>query len=71
MNQMPQMRIRDIKTGETHTVDSCDNTVALKSKRDGVRFKIHPASIQILVKPGTRFQGHTLTGTRELELVKV
>lgn len=68
MSQL-QMRIRDVSTNETYSVDACENTVVVKSRKDGVKIKLHPVSIRLLVKPKSRFSGHTLTGTRELELI--
>ena len=68
MSQL-QMRIRDVSTNETYSVDACENTVVVKSRKDGVKIKLHPVSIRLLVKPKSRFSGHTLTGPRELELI--
>jgi hypothetical protein len=68
MSQL-QMRIRDVTTNEEYRVDACENTVVVKSRKDGVKIKLHPVSIRLLVKPRSRFSGHTLLGQREMELL--
>lgn len=69
MNHQLQIEFRDLITGEKHKVDACENTVVVKSRKDGVKIKVHPMSIKLLVKPKSKFSGHTITGPRELELI--
>lgn len=65
---MQLMSIRDTKTKQKFEVDPTANTVRVKT-RDGVEIKIHPVTIRMMVPKGQKFDGQTLTGTREMERV--
>jgi hypothetical protein len=60
------MPIRDIKTREIFQVDPTQSRAYLKT-RDGYEVRIHPTTIRTMVPKNGRFQGHTVTGTREME----
>lgn len=63
------INVKDLVTGETHRLDPTENTVVVKT-RDGFKVKIHPAALRSLVKVGDKFEGTTITGTRQMERLK-
>lgn len=63
-NKTSEMTVKDVGTGELFRLDPTENTKRLKT-RDGCRATVHPASLRVLVRPGQKFDAHTLTGTRE------
>lgn len=62
------MRVKDKQTKQTFSFDVTLNTVQVKTK-DGVRVTLHPVALRLMVKKGSRFDGHTLTGTREMVML--
>lgn len=66
-NAEPKLRIRDVASRETFSVD-WDNTAFVKTM-DGVRVKLHPNSIRVLVPKGGKFDGNTIMGPRKMERI--
>ncbi len=62
------LRVKDVKTGAVYDVPL--STTATIVCRDGVRVRLHPNTVDLMVKRGKRFDGHTIKGTRLLERVK-
>jgi hypothetical protein len=58
------MELKDVKTKDRFNV-RLDDTVVVRM-RDGVKVRLHPNFIQLTVKPGEMFEGHTTVGTRKL-----
>lgn len=63
----PTLRVRDLATSETFTL-RWENT-AFVNTRDGVRVKLHPVSLRLMVPKGSKFDGHTLIGPRPMERI--
>jgi hypothetical protein len=67
MDKDPTLRVRDLATRETFTL-RWDNT-AFVNTMDGVRVKLHPISLRLLVPKGGKFEGNTLLGPRKMERI--
>lgn len=62
------IKVRDIKTRTIYNLDPTEDRVWIKTK-DGVRVRIHPIILRTMVRIGQRFEGHTITGPREMERI--
>jgi hypothetical protein len=69
MDRDPKLRIRDIHSGETFSV-AWGNTEFVTIRRDGVKIRLHPNAIRVMIKPGAKFDGQTILGPRTLERMR-
>lgn len=62
---MDLMHIRDEVTKQIYKIPVTNNTEFVVAK-DGMRIKLHPVVIKLMVKRGHKFEGQTILGTREM-----
>lgn len=65
---MTTIQVRDIQTKQVFNVSPTENRVNIIT-RDGVTVRLHPIIIRTMVGRGQKFDGHTITGPREMERV--
>lgn len=67
-NAMPKLKVRDLSTREVFSVE-WEHTAYVRTM-DGVRVKLHPNSMRLMVPVGAKFDGQCITGTRPMERVQ-
>jgi hypothetical protein len=63
-----KIKVRDLTTKELFTLRAGDNTQVVTTM-DGVRVKLHPVSLRLMVPEKGKFDGSTLLGPRPMERV--
>lgn len=59
------IKIKDLETNEVFTIDSVRNYEEFVT-RDGIKVKVYPVFIKLLVGRGQSFSGVTVLGSREM-----
>lgn len=62
------LQVLDVLTKVSYNVP-LKNTVTFRCK-DGVEVRLHPNTIELMVKKGQTFDGHTIKGTRTFKRIK-
>lgn len=66
---MKKLEIRDDKTGNIFSLDTAEDRAVVRTD-DGEKIRVHPAAVTTMVRPGQKFDGHTLKGTRQMERLR-
>lgn len=62
---MDMLQVKDVATRQVFKLRPGDN-VTYVTTRDGVRVKLHPVVIKLMVKKGSKFAGSSVLGDREM-----